>query len=187
MMQSARRRRWRVARLAALLILLAGAAPADEIGPALPTSWGLHEAVDLRFRVMLPPNPVRTEKVRETWVGKVSELMLDAAVPGAEFSVHVRNLPRAARWLVTTSYIFSEVKDGLLKGGTRPELSDVPITRDGFPGRHIRFEDPERGDWVEDVLVLLAKDKLYFVVAAREREAGDGLPVAAFFDSFSLW
>ena len=157
--------------------------------PSIPPSWELFESEVLRFRIRLPPEPVRTDDVRSTIVGKVKEFQLQADLPGAEFVVQVRELPRATRWFATESFILSQVKDGFLKGGERPELSDDPITRDGYPGRYLRYKDPKRGDgdWVEDALIFLVKNRLYFVVVARNGSAEAGLPIEAFFRSFELW
>ena len=173
------------------LAVLLGAliSPADELPPSVPASWELFEAREFRFRIWLPPEPSRTETSRITWAGRVKELELRSGLAGAEFVVQVRELPRATRWLVTQSYIFSQVKEGFLKDGQRPEISDLPITRGGYPGRHIRYRVPERegGDWIEDALIVLAENRLYFIVVARGGTAEAGLPMEAFFRSFELW
>ena len=58
---------------------------------------------------------------------------------------------------------------------------------DGYSGRLLRYEDPEREGWVEDALILIGRDDLlYFLVAARHSTAEPGLPVEAFFESFHL-
>jgi hypothetical protein len=177
-----------------ILVLLAAtlgatASPAADLVPAVPPSWKLFESPALRFRIRLPPEPVRTEEVRSTFVGKVNEFQLLAKLPGAEFVVQVRELPRATRWFVTEKYILSQVMDGFLESGERPEISDEPIMRSGHPGRHIRYEVPKRGDgdWVEDALIFLVENHLYFVVVARKRASEAELPIEAFLRSFELW
>ena len=181
-------------RLSGILVWLAAmlgawALHAADIPVSVPPSWELFESEGLRFRIWLPPEPVRTEDVRSTFVGDVSEFQLLAKLPGAEFVVQVRELPRATRWFVTDNYILSQVKDGFLEDGERPELSDEPITLAGYSGRYLRYEDPKRGDgdWVEDAQIFLVKNHLYFVVVARNTSAEAGLPIEAFFRSFELW
>jgi hypothetical protein len=159
-----------------------------DLAPSISPSWKLFESQDLGFRILLPSEPVRTESVRDTFVGKVKEFRLLAELPGAEFVVQVRELPRATRWFVTDNYILSKVKDGFLAGGERPAISDDAITRDGNPGRYLRYEDPKRGegDWVEDALIFLVENHLYFVVVARNGSAEAALPIEKFFRSFEF-
>jgi len=185
-----------VAALLSLFATLSAVAQADRPLPStsvpagpVPESWKLVEADDQRFRILLPAEPLRTENVRSTWVGSVSELRLQGELAGAEFIVEVRDLPPGTRFVVTRNYIFSQVKEGFLKDGERPEIFDKEITLGGYPGRHIRYEDPARegGDWVEDALILLARHRLYFVVVARQRAREAALPIQAFFRSFELW
>jgi len=170
-------------------ILVASSSHSAELTPRVPSSWKVFESSALRFRIALPSEPTQSEAVRSTLVGKVKEFRLMAEMPGAEFVVQVRELPRAARWFASESFILSEVKDGFLKGGDRPELSDEPITQNGHTGRHLRYQDPQRGDgdWVEDALIFLVKNHLYFVVVARNGSAGPELPIQTFFRSFELW
>lgn len=163
----------------------AGSPPADEPPMGL-ASWQIVESDSPSFRVLLPPNPERVESIRRTWIGRVRELSLEAEVEGGAFTLQVRELPRAARWLVTQSFIFEQVKDAFLMGGKRKELADDEITRDGYPGRLIRYEDPEREGWVGDALIIIADDLLYFLVAARTRVAEPNLPIQAFFESFHV-
>lgn len=173
---------WLVAMLVAL------ASYGADSAPSIPPSWELFESHALGFRIRLPSEPIRTESVRNTFAGKVKEFHLLAKSPGAEFVVQVRELPRATRWFVTDNYILSEVKDGFLAGGERPEISDEPITRDGYSGRYLRYEDPTRGDgdWVEDALIFLVENRLYFVVVARNGSAEAELPIETFFGSFEF-
>ena len=169
--------------LSALLVAFSASADDDGIAPA---SWQIFESDALAFSVMLPPEPGRVATVRDTWVGKVEELTLESAAEGGEFVVQVRSLPRAARWLVTQNYILEQAIDGILQGGERTALSDEHVIRDGHPGRRIRYEDPERAGWVEDAMVFLVGDRLYFLFAARTHDAESGLPIDAFFESFHI-
>jgi hypothetical protein len=174
------------------LALAVASARADDLDrpdsdlPIALAAWQPVESDSLHFRVLLPPEHERVESIRNTWVGKVRELRLDAEVEGGEFSVQVRELPRAARWLVTRNFILDSAKDGFLEDGRRKQLVYEEITRNGYPGRHLRFEDPEREGWIEDAEIIIADDLLYFLVAARERASESSLPIRAFFDSFQI-
>ena len=181
--------------VATLTLLLVFALPlrADHLeesapvgSPAAPPSWQLVVESPFDFQVLMPPGLERVESTRQTWVGKVEELSLESVVEGGKFFVQVRQLPGAARWLVTKSFIFGEVTDALLHDGKRQVLSDEAITMGSYPGRHLRYLDHEREDWVEDAWIYLSRNRIYLVVASRARGADAGLPIGAFFESFRI-
>lgn len=180
-----RRARFALATCAA--IVFARVPSADDSPPGTLGSWTLLRSEAGRFQARLPAEPIRSEEVRKTWLGRMRELRFHSELPGAEFAVEVHDLPRGARWIVGDEYIFEQAKDGLLRGGARPELGDEKISRSGHEGRRIRYELPERDGWVEEVLIFLGHRRLYLVRAGRARAAEADLPIEAFFQSFEFW
>ncbi len=170
--------------VAFLLLLLPSVAVADTV-PGF-ANWPRMNFDGWRCSVRLPANARRVNRVRETWVGEVDELMLDASVDEGHVAMQVRELPPGTRWLVTRNYILQRVEQGILADGNRRKLSSRDVTRNGHRGRRIRYEDLAKEDWIEEAVFILVENRLYFLFASHEDRDRPGVPIDDFFESLDL-
>jgi hypothetical protein len=121
-----------------------------------------------------------THAAHRTVVGKVHTQRYQVRHLDAEFTVEINDLPGVA------AFLLSDAADGLLDDIEARELASSPVTRQGYPGRRVRYEILGGRHWVEEALLLLADTRLYIVMAGHRRATGEAPPTARFFESFEI-
>jgi hypothetical protein len=148
--------------------------------------WRLYESQRGRFRIFFPGEPLVTHAAHRTVVGKVHTQRYQVRHLDAEFTVEINDLPGVAAFLLSDAAILDRAADGLLDDIEARELASSPVTRQGYPGRRVRYEILGGRHWVEEALLLLADTRLYIVMAGHRRETGEVPPTARFFESFEI-
>jgi hypothetical protein len=107
-------------------------------------------------------------------------------VGDVEFAVEIHDVPRAADALLTDRYILEKSKAGLLEDMGAREINSREIDRQGQPGRAVTVEIPDRG-LMGNLLIVLAKNRLYLVTVQHPRQDDSPMPFTSFFESFEFW
>jgi hypothetical protein len=140
-----------------------------------------------RFRVDLPGEP---PSVRDLTGSKFSVTSNDvqyiAFAGDTEFAVEIHDIPRVARFLLSSDYILERAVRGMLKDIGGREVDSVEVSLQGEPAREVRFEIPDR-ELTGRLLLVLAERRLYLVTVQYPQSIDPPSAIARFFESFSFW
>lgn len=168
---------------AAAAILLAPHAP-SRAGTGEPLAF---RSDDGRFSILFPENPPETEELRgERFSVTDNNARHAVELRGAEFAVEIHDIPRAAAMVLSSSFILDRAKLGMLGDMGAEEIDSKSISRQAQPGRLVRFAVPDRG-LVGQLLMVLARRRLYLVSVRHRAEEQPPASYAPFFESFEFW
>ncbi|SRR5258706_3413857 len=163
------------ARAAALLALLAAAAP-----------WSAFAPGDGRFAVELPGVPAIEHDAHWTPVGSISMTKYWLRVGDALLAVELHDIPPAAAAIVPDDRILDQARDSLLRDVDGTLIEGRTLVFSDAPARDFRYRLPGAAALEERVLAVLVGTRLYLVTGMARAPASDAA-VVHFFASFRCW
>jgi hypothetical protein len=173
----------------ALAIALVVAASMSALAPMRATAGErfAYRSETGRFSIDLPEQP---PLVRELTGAKFSITDNDALhtvfSEGAEFAVEIHDIPRVAKFLLTSHYVLERSVKGMFEDMGAREVESAEISIQGQPAREVVFEIPDRA-FTGRLLLVLAGRRLYMVTVQHPRSVDPPDAIAPFFESFSFW
>ena len=159
--------------------LLSASAAADSLHP--------FRSEDGRFSIDFPaPSPSSRNLTGDKFSVTNNDIRHAVDVDDAEFAVEIHDVPRAAYLLFPGHFILENAKSGLLGDIGAREIDSREISRQGQPGRVATFEIPDKG-LTGNLLMVLAKSRLYLVTVRYPEEDEPPMPFTSFFESFEFW
>jgi hypothetical protein len=140
-----------------------------------------------RFSVELP---AESPSIRELNESKFSitdnDVRHTVFAEGAEFAVEIHDIPRVAKFLLTSRYVLERSTKSMLEDIGAREIDSVEASLQGLPAREVAFEIPDR-EFTGRLLLVLAGRRLYLVSVRHPQSIAPPAAVAPFFESFSFW
>ena len=140
-----------------------------------------------RFSVELP---AESPSIRELNESKFSitdnDVRHTVFAEGAEFAVEIHDIPRVAKFLLTSRYVLERSTKGMLEDIGAREIDSAEASLQGLPAREVAFEIPDR-EFTGRLLLVLAGRRLYLVSVRHPQSIDPPAAAAPFFESFSFW
>jgi hypothetical protein len=162
----------------ALLVLVAGGAPARPAGEVLSPGGG-------RFSVRFPGKPKETTQTAKTPIGDLKVYTATyATADGNVYLVSYTDFPAEAIKAENHATLFNGVREGLAgKDGKVVKDSELTVGPDKAPGREIVID---KGKQQTRFRVVVKDTRLFQVAAVGTGEFVTGTDATAFLDSFEL-
>jgi hypothetical protein len=107
-------------------------------------------------------------------------------VEGAEFAVEIHDIPRVAKFMLTSRYVLERSAKGMLEDIGARAVDSMDTSVQGQPAREVAFEIPDQ-DFTGRLLLVLAGRRLYLVSVRHPKTIEPTGAIASFFESFSFW
>jgi hypothetical protein len=134
--------------------------------------------------------PAETPSIRELAGSKFSitsnDVQHTAFVGDTEFAVEIHDIPRVAKFLLSSDYILERAVRGMLDDIGGREVDSVEASLQGEPAREVRFEIPDQ-KLAGKLLLVLAGRRLYLVTVQHPESIEPPSAIEPFFESFSFW
>jgi hypothetical protein len=176
-------------RAAVFAISLVAAASKFALSPlcAIADERFVYRSEEGRFSVDLP---VESPSVRELSGSKLSmtdnDVLHSVVSDGAEFAIETHDIPRVAKFLLTSRYILDRSVESMLEDIGAREVDSAKISFLGQPALEVEFEDFDE-EFTGRLLLVLADRRLYMVTVQHPSSVDPPRFVAPFFESFSFW
>jgi hypothetical protein len=186
-------------RTALLLVGVLGATAASALEPGVPAgeSAGAKEAEtgavwrrlvpETRdFSILVPGNPSLLVKRNQTIVGQVTESKYLVEMERGHVSVETHVLPKIAMLLAPARTVLDRTKEQILKTHSAEQISYTDLPDQPYRTARLVYRPGGTGQAVEEVRMILSKNRLYLLTAALPSSEAAPQIAARFFDSFRI-
>jgi hypothetical protein len=168
-------------------LLVANLASAIFSGDGAAAEIHTYRSDDGRFSIDFPaPSPSAHAMTGAQFLFTDNDARHAVNVGDVEYAVEIHDVPRVAYGLLSSHFILENAKSGMLDDIGAREIDSREIDRQGKPGRVVAFEIPEIGV-TGNLLIVLAKNRLYLVTVRHLKEDDPPVPFTAFIESFEFW
>jgi hypothetical protein len=132
------------------------------------TKYEQFKSVEGSFSVLFPNKVSETKETVNTAAGPILMHQFESKAKYHEFIVVYSDYPEGILKVSNSDKILNGARDGSIKNIQGTLLSETFITLNGYPGRELRIEGPQK--IILESRIILANQRLYQIIAVCQPE-----------------